>query len=97
MGVLADKDYRAMIHAVSPYAAHVVTITPTSPRALDAAMTAAIFRENGVEAVSAGSVAQGVRLAVEAARKEKMPLFILGSLYLYGDVKKALAAIPDLA
>ena len=97
MGVLADKDYRAMIHAVSPYAAHVVTITPTSPRALDAAMTAAIFRENGVEAVSVGSVQEGVRLAVEAARKEKMPLFILGSLYLYGDVKKALAAIPDLA
>ena len=29
-------------------------------------------------------------------REEKIPLFALGSLYLYGDVKKALAAIPDL-
>ena len=96
MGVLADKEYRAMIHTLSPYAAHVVTITPPSPRALDAAETAAIFRENGVEAVAADTVADGVRLAAETAKKEKIPLFALGSLYLYGDVKKALAAIPDL-
>ena len=96
MGVLADKEYRAMIHTLSPYAAHVVTITPPSPRALDAAETAAIFRENGVEAVAADTVADGVRLAAETAKKEKIPLFALGSLYLYGDVKKALAAISDL-
>ncbi len=97
MGVLADKDYRVMIRTLSPYSAHVVTITPPSPRALDAAMTAVIFRENDVAAEPAKSVEEGVRLAVEMARKEKIPLFILGSLYLYGDVKKALAAIPDLA
>lgn len=92
MGVLADKDYRAMIRTLAPYAAHVVTITPPSPRALDASETAAVFLENGVTAIPAETVAQGVCLAADGAKREKMPLFILGSLYLYGDVKKALTA-----
>ena len=92
MGVLADKDYRTMIATLAPYAKSVVTITPPSPRALDAADTAAIFREHGVAAAPAASVDEGVQMAVDGAKREKTPLFILGSLYLYGAVKESLSA-----
>ena len=92
MGVLADKDYRTMIAALAPYAKSVVTITPPSPRALDAADTAAIFREHGVSAAPAKSVDEGVTMAVDGAKQDHVPLFILGSLYLYGAVKESLSA-----
>ena len=95
MGVIAEKDHRQMIAELAPRAAAVVTVTPDSHRALPAAETASEFRALGVSATPAGSVAEGVRLAVDRARREKRPLMCLGSLYLYAPIKQALMDAPE--
>jgi len=92
MGVLRDKNYEEMIEQLAPYAAKAFTITPDNPRALTAGETAAIFVECGVDAEPFSVLASGVKEALRFAANEKRPLVILGSLYMYGDVKKALLA-----
>lgn len=90
MGVLRDKDFPDMIGQLAPLAAKVFTVTPDNPRALPAAETAQVFREGGAEAQAADSLEQGVQNALAFARDNGRPLVVLGSLYIYGDVKKAL-------
>ena len=93
MGVIAEKDHRRMIAALAACASAVVTVRPESPRALSAEETAAEFRACGVRAEPAASIADGVRAAVDLARREKRPLVCLGSLYLYGPVREALETL----
>jgi len=90
MGVLKDKDFTAMIGELAPLADRVFTITPDNPRALPAAETAEVFRSLGTAAASADSLAEGVKNALRYAQDTGRPLVVLGSLYIYGDVKKAL-------
>ena len=90
MGVLRDKDFPDMIAQLAPLADRVFTITPDNPRALPAAETAQVFRNHGTVAQSADSLEQGVQNALAHAEKSGRPLVVLGSLYIYGDVKKAL-------
>ncbi len=96
MGVLRDKDFAAMIGELAPLAEKVFTITPDNPRALPATETAAVFADHpdfqrhGREAIPADSISAGVKAALASATLSGRPLVILGSLYLYGDVKKAL-------
>ena len=93
MGVIAEKDHRHMIAALAPFASAVVTVRPDNPRALSAEETASEFRAWGTEAAPAATIADGVRAAVELARRENRPLVCLGSLYLYAPVKQALEAL----
>ena len=50
MGVLADKDYPAMVAAVAPWARALVAYAPANPRALPADDLAACARDAGIEA-----------------------------------------------
>ena len=88
MGVLADKDYGDMVSILAPLAEKVFTITPPSPRALSANALAAEFTAKGVKALPANSIQQGVEQAYEYAKTQNMPLVMLGSLYMYGEVYK---------
>jgi len=46
LGILADKDYQAMVRILVPYAESVTCVTPPSPRALDAVdLAATVARE----------------------------------------------------
>lgn len=93
MGVMADKDYGGMVAALAPYAAAVVTVRPDSDRSLEPESLAEEFRRCGVSARAESSIAQGVRTASELAAAEGRPLLCLGSLYMYGDVKRAVAEL----
>ena len=93
MSVLADKDYRAMIRQVLPFAQSFTVVTSPSPRALSADDLAQAIREEaqGQELVVqiAGSFAQ----AIEKARAQAGPSGIIcafGSLYSLAEIKKAL-------
>ncbi len=90
MGVLRDKDFADMIGQLAPLAAKVFTITPDNPRALPAAETASVFREMGASAEHADTLEDGVKAALACAKETGRPLVVLGSLYIYGDVKAAL-------
>ena len=89
MGVMADKDIPQMLDQLVPLAKAFVTVTPDNPRALSADVLAAILVERGQTAVSCGSVEDGVARAIELAGDNGI-VCALGSLYLLGDVRKAL-------
>jgi len=89
MGVLADKDYRDMVALLAPLTEKVFTVTPPSPRALSSKSLAEVYKDFSVDAVSSDSIDDGVAMAYDYAKKEKRPLVMLGSLYMYGDVYNA--------
>ena len=87
-GVLADKDFRAMMEEMAPFARKVYTLTPDSKRALDAKKLEALARECGIEAESCADEREAVRKAKKDAGADGTVCF-LGSLYLAGRVRKA--------
>lgn len=97
MGMLADKDYRAVIDIISPFAAGFVCLTPDSPRALTAAELAAELRNRGFRAQPCQSAPEGIEAAFRMAEGTdgicKSPAVVaFGSLYMAGDVR---SAFPD--
>ena len=90
-GILADKEYPAMLREILPLAGALVAVTPDSPRALHAADLAQCAREQGF----AGEiyVAEGFEDAVSHARKlagEQGVICAFGSLYSIASLKAAL-------
>lgn len=94
LGLMADKDVTAMISAIAPLARQFVTVTPHTPRALDAAVLAGeIRRLTGLEARSAPTIPEGVALALALAGPEGA-VCALGSLYFSAEIRTA--ALPLL-
>ncbi|MCI6055050.1 bifunctional folylpolyglutamate synthase/dihydrofolate synthase [Dysosmobacter sp.] len=91
LGMLADKDVEGVLEAVVPLAEAVVTVTPPSPRALDAE---ALRRRlpYGTPGCACLTVEEGVKLAVMAAGPGGA-VCALGSLYMSGAVRQAAAAL----
>ena len=85
IGVLADKDYRRILRLITPYAERFLCVTPDSPRALKAADLAEVISGMGVPAEAAGSIEEGIRLALASG----LPVMSFGSLYLAGHVRTA--------
>lgn len=94
MGVLADKDYEAMVAAVAPLASAFVTATPPNPRALPAADLArcicTLAPQVLVHAAASYDEAlqQAFRLAADC--QPPAPVVAFGSLYAVADVKGVL-------
>ncbi len=87
-GVMADKDYAEMAHELSQIASVAVTLRPNNPRSLDPKLYAAEFNKLGVKAEGYESISDAVSAARDIARSRGIPLIALGSLYMYGDVKR---------
>ncbi len=88
MGVMADKDYAKEIRSLLPVACKFVTVTPSNPRALPAKQLAEKIKGLGGDAVWASTVEDGVAKAAELSGTE-IPIFALGSLYMYSEIKSA--------
>ena len=88
-GVLADKDYREMYDIIAPYAERFVLVTPPSPRALDAAELADILSVYDRDITVCDGVESGVKTALSLAGTHS-PVLAFGSLYMIGDIKRAL-------
>lgn len=86
-GVLADKDYPAIMETLMPLAQEFVCLTPLNDRALPAEALAAHLRERGARAAACGDVESGLRAALAAAGP-KGAVVCFGSLYLAGAVRK---------
>lgn len=96
VGMLADKDYPAVIDLIAPYAAAFVCLTPDSPRALSASELARYLTGRGFEARACGSAEEGIRAAVEIAGARGTlwrPVIAFGSLYMAGAVRRAFPAV----
>ena len=86
MGVLEDKDRAGLCELVAPLAQAFVTITPPSPRALDAETLARELSAYGTPAYAAASIPQGVERAMELAVADGL-VCALGSLYSVGEIR----------
>ena len=88
-GVLADKDYPAMMGEILPLAKEFYTITPDSERAMPAAELAAYLEGRGAKATPCGSVREGLELALVFLPPEDV-VCVTGSLYMIGEVRHLL-------
>ena len=88
-GVMRDKDFGGMIRTLAPIAAEVFCVRPDNPRALPADELAAAWQAGGVKATDYPTATLAMQAALAQARVEKLPLFILGSLYLYREALDA--------
>ncbi len=79
IGVMADKDYRQYPAMLLPLAKSIYTVTPDSPRALDAQTLADVFTSAGIPAHACKSVEEAVRAALGTGSS----VIGLGSLYYY--------------
>lgn len=106
MGMLADKDYHAVIDIISPFAAGFVCLTPDSPRALPAEKLAAELEERGFSARPCGTAAEGIETALCLAEKSfseeshagqdagrALPVVAFGSLYMAGHVRSVFSSV----
>jgi dihydrofolate synthase/folylpolyglutamate synthase len=89
-GVMADKDYGYMAGRMAEVAERVFCLTPDNPRALQAAEYAKVFESLGIEASPYVSVDAAVSAAMEWGRENDTPVICLGSLYMYGEIRKAI-------
>ncbi len=91
-GVMADKDFTVMVRRMCEVAMRVFTVRPDNSRAMDADAYAEVFMREGVEAQGYPTVEAAVHAAMRACEEQDVPLLTLGSLYMYGEIKAAVAA-----
>ena len=89
MGVLADKDYNAILDTLVPFAAGFVCLTPDSPRALSAEDLAKAIQDKCDSPVA---VCGGAATAIPSALDTGLPVVAFGSLYLAGAIRTAFPA-----
>ena len=90
---MADKDYHLYADMLGGYIHKAFTVKPDNPRSLDSDTLAAAFREKGIAAESFPVLDDGVRAALDEAKKNRLPLIALGSLYMYREFTAALGNI----
>lgn len=86
LGVLADKDYSAILDPLLPLAAGFVCLTPDSPRALEGEALAQVLRAKCALPVT---VCPGPDQGLAAALAQGGPVVAAGSLYLAGALRTA--------
>ncbi|MFR0795957.1 MAG: glutamate ligase domain-containing protein [Oscillospiraceae bacterium] len=86
MGVLADKDYPAMLAALDTQAAAYIAATPLSPRALPAAELGDYLKRFGKPVTVCADPAQAAELALAHAAPEDV-ICAVGSLYMAGAIR----------
>ncbi len=87
LGVLADKDYDAVLRLVMPLAERFVCVAPLSDRALSAEeLRDYIVNHLPVEATACDSVEEGISQALNCAGEDGI-VVAFGSLYMAGAVR----------
>lgn len=93
IGVLADKEHEKMLRLMLPMAEKVFTVTPHNLRAMDGKALAEEAGRYHSDVTFVPEIKEAVRLAMEAAEKEKGMVLSFGSLSYLGEVKNALKEI----
>lgn len=88
MGILRDKDWKRMVRVAMKAAGGIVFTTPGSERAVDPARLAAYARSLGGDVPV--RVVRSPRRAYRAVMAGRLDYCICGSLYLVGDILRAM-------
>ncbi len=94
VGILADKDARAMLELLLPLADTVVATQSADERATPARRLAEMVKELGKDCVVVESVGEAVRLARTLAAVSDL-VCVTGSLYTVGEARTALGMKPE--
>ena len=86
VGVLADKDYDAILRMMLPYAKEFICVTPVSDRALPAVELQRYLLSLGGHAVVCDTIEDGIQAALNCAGTEGC-VVAFGSLYMAGAVR----------
>jgi len=93
MGVMADKEYNLYPDMIRDIVDVVFTVTPDNPRALEAKKLSESLINNGIDARPYDRFEDGMKDAVNYVRTKKIPLIVLGSLYMYKEFSCFLSEI----
>lgn len=85
IGVMADKDYELYPKMLGKYIDRVYTVKPDNPRALDSTTLLLTFAKYGIYGATCEDFDKVIKLAVDYAAENDIPLIALGSLYMYKD------------
>ena len=83
-----------MVRLTKKAAKMYFAVRPDNPRAMAADELSLLICENGGKAQPAGSVFEGVKLAVQSAGKDGV-VCALGSLYFSAEVRNAVKALGE--
>ncbi|MBE6844152.1 MAG: bifunctional folylpolyglutamate synthase/dihydrofolate synthase [Ruminococcus sp.] len=89
MGVMEDKEYSLYPDMLRDIADVVFTVTPDNPRSLSADALAGFLSGNGINARASDNFSDGLMRALQYSEKNKLPLLVLGSLYMYREFKES--------
>ena len=91
IGVMADKNFKGIFDALLPLAEKILAVTPDSPRALKAPrLCEKLGEEYGYfNAIPYETLDDALKALMQGATAEDL-ICICGSLYMVGDVRKAL-------
>ena len=95
IGVLADKNYSAYANMLDGLVSCVFAVSPDNPRALDSKTLAECFEVADIRSKACDSIENGFSAAYSYAKKNDEPLIVLGSLYMYKDIVKAVGGIKQ--
>ena len=87
IGMLKDKDCAGVVDILAPLFDAFVTVTPDSPRALDAEEPGEMLERYGKPISVIGDVSSGVREALTFAEELGAMVCSAGSLYICGEVR----------
>ena len=87
VGVMADKDYRAMMRCMYPLADTFLCATVDTSRSLQADELCQDLLEDGMSAVVSGDLLDGIQKAIALGEEKGERIIIFGSLYFIGEVK----------
>lgn len=85
-GVLADKDYNAMLDTIAPLAKCIMCVSPENSRALSANDLANEVSKRNIPAIICETIQKGVDEALSMAQADGV-VCAIGSLYMVGDIK----------
>ena len=90
-GFMADKDIDEILTILRPCIAHCYCVRPDNPRAMAAQDLAEKMKVFGIDAEAAGDIPSAVTMAIVRAGKDGI-CCASGSLYMSGDMRRAVAA-----
>lgn len=85
-GVMKDKEYLRMLRELEWVAESVITVQPRMARAASSAVLCKAARRMGLRAVDGGTVARGVRRALQGKNR----ILVIGSHYVVGEALQVL-------
>lgn len=87
IGVLKDKEYKAMIEIIAPIADKVITVTPLDERALSAFELAKIIKPYCKNVLVSDTIESGIMKSIQIYTSNDI-ICAFGSLYYIGEVRR---------